>query len=152
RLSYASISVQILLDARPAAATLGVGDNRDRVPTTPSSPPSHCRSYLAHCSLPARSVMLSRRALLIGPVVPLLAAALAGCSDPYAGKMEVTGAVKLAGQPLKDGSIIFEPLDGQGTQSGAAITNGEYKIPRPNGLKPGKYLVKITAGDAKTPE
>jgi hypothetical protein len=96
--------------------------------------------------------MLSRRTLLLGPIVFPLAAALTGCADPYAGRVEVTGTVTLAGQPLKDGSILFEPLDGQGTQSGAAITNGEYKIPRPSGLKPGNYLVKITAGDAKTPD
>jgi hypothetical protein len=75
----------------------------------------------------------------------------AGCSDPYAGRMEVSGAVKLKGEPLKDGSITFVPLDGQGTQSGAPIENGVYKVPRKSGLKPGKYLVQITSGDGKTP-
>jgi hypothetical protein len=65
--------------------------------------------------------------------------------------MEVTGAVTLQGQPLKDGSITFVPLANQGTQSGAAITDGAYAIPRSAGLKPGKYLVQITAGDGKTP-
>jgi hypothetical protein len=81
----------------------------------------------------------------------LLVAIAAGCSDPYAGQAEVTGHVRLGGQSLRAGSISFEPLDGQGTQSGAAITNGEYKVPRQHGLKPGRYRVRVTAGDGKTP-
>jgi hypothetical protein len=76
---------------------------------------------------------------------------LSGCSDPYPGLLEVTGSVKLAGEPLKDGSISFAPVDGRGTQSGAPIVNGSYALPRPNGLKAGKYLVRITAGDGRTP-
>lgn len=84
------------------------------------------------------------------PMMALLMAAV-GCADPYGGRMEVSGSVKLVGQPLKEGSIIFIPLENQGTQSGGAIQNGEYKLPRKDGLKPGKYLVQITAGDGKTP-
>jgi hypothetical protein len=66
--------------------------------------------------------------------------------------MAVSGAVKLEGQPLTDGSITFIPLDGQDTQSGAGIENGTYKVPRDRGLKPGKYLVQLTSGDGKTPD
>jgi hypothetical protein len=95
--------------------------------------------------------MVSRRALVLGSVVFVVMAAAAGCSDQYEGRMEITGGVTLKGEPLPKGSIAFEPLDGQGTLSGAPVTNGEYKIPRPNGLKPGKYVVRITAGDGKTP-
>lgn len=91
--------------------------------------------------------MRSRGPLLLG----VIAVALAGCSDQYAGRLEVAGRVKLKGEPLKDGSITFIPLDGQGSQSGAPVTNGEYNVPRPSGLKPGRYLVRITAGDGKTP-
>jgi hypothetical protein len=65
--------------------------------------------------------------------------------------MEVTGTVTLQGQPLKDGAILFVPLDKQGTQNGAPIVNGTYQVPRRSGLKPGKYLVQITSGDGKTP-
>jgi hypothetical protein len=65
--------------------------------------------------------------------------------------MEITGAVKLVGQPIQDGSVVFKPLDKQDTQEGAQIVNGQYKIPRQQGLKPGKYQVQISSGDGKTP-
>ncbi len=52
---------------------------------------------------------------------------------------------------LKDGSIIFVPLAKQDTQSGAPVIHGAYKILAQNGLKPGKYLVRLTSGDGKTP-
>lgn len=95
--------------------------------------------------------MKLRRALFMGFCLALLAIISPGCSDPYAGQMEITGNVTLEKQPLKDGSITFVPLDKQGTQSGAAITNGAYKVPRTTGLKPGKYQIQITSGDGKTP-
>jgi hypothetical protein len=73
-----------------------------------------------------------------------------GCEN-YGGRQAVSGQITLEAQPLKQGIIMFTPLDGQGTPSGAPITDGNYSVPRQNGLKPGKYLVKITAGDGKTP-
>jgi hypothetical protein len=73
-----------------------------------------------------------------------------GCEN-YGGRQAVTGQVTLEAQPLKEGMILFTPLDKQDTPGGAQITNGTYTVPRQNGLKPGKYLVKITAGDGKTP-
>jgi hypothetical protein len=94
--------------------------------------------------------MAFRRALLLGLSL-ILTAALAGCSDRYGGRLAVRGEVKLAGQPLKEGSITFVPLDGQGTQSGGPVVAGAYSVPRASGLKPGKYLVQLTAGDGKTP-
>src|SRR5262245_43389198 len=82
----------------------------------------------------------------------VLAAAVsgAGCSDPHGGRVEVYGNVKLVGEPIDDGTIEFKPLDKQDTTQGAQIVNGAYKIPRKQGLKPGKYLVSISSGDAKT--
>jgi hypothetical protein len=83
----------------------------------------------------------------------VLAAAVvaAGCSDSYDGRVEITGAVKLVGEPIEDGTIQFKPLDNQETTGGAQIVKGEYKVPRQQGLKPGKYLVSISCGDGKTP-
>jgi hypothetical protein len=95
--------------------------------------------------------MAFRRTLWLGPVVFALAAASAGCSDPYPGLNEVSGTVTLQGQPLKSGTISFVPLDNQGSQSGTTIENGAYLIPRKAGLKAGKYLVQITSGDGQTP-
>ncbi len=75
----------------------------------------------------------------------------AGCSDPYAGRLAVSGTVKFKGEPLKAGLIAFEPLDKQDTSSGAQIKDGNYDIPRPQGLKAGKYRLRITSGDQNTP-
>ena len=95
--------------------------------------------------------MLTNRILLPASAVLFCLALAAGCSDAYSGRREISGMIKLQDQPLKEGSITFLPLDGQETQSGAPIQNGEYKLPRKNGLMPGKYRVQITSGDGKTP-
>ena len=75
--------------------------------------------------------------------------ALPGCSGS-SGRMEVSGTVTLEGSPVKEGQVIFIPLDQQGSESGSPITNGEYKVPQDRGLLPGKYRVRITSGDGKT--
>lgn len=75
---------------------------------------------------------------------------VAGCSDPNEGRMEVSGTVQLKGSPLKDGIVLFEALDGQDTGGSAQITAGNYHLPAESGLKPGKYLVRVTAGDGVT--
>jgi len=85
----------------------------------------------------------------------LLAAAVlaAGCSSSPDGRLEVSGKVKLKGQPIKDGAIVlFEPLDSQDTAGNATVSGGGggVSIPRPAGPKPGKDLVRVTAGDGKT--
>jgi hypothetical protein len=80
-----------------------------------------------------------------------LAVFVAGCSDPYAGRFEVSGSAKLKGKPIPDGATVtFIPQDDQGTEGQAVFTGGKYLIPRPNGLKAGKYLVRLSAGDGKT--
>ncbi|MBO0699760.1 MAG: hypothetical protein J2P46_15290 [Zavarzinella sp.] len=82
-------------------------------------------------------------------VLPVLA--LIGCGDTADGRRPVSGTVKFKGQPIKDGAIVlFEPLDNQGTAQNVAVSGGKFTIPRENGLKPGRYLVRVTAGDGKT--
>lgn len=75
---------------------------------------------------------------------------LTGCSGTDQGRMEVAGTVKLKGSPLKDGIVLFDPVDGQDTSASTQVVDGGYNIPREYGLKPGKYLVRVTAGDGKT--
>ncbi len=77
---------------------------------------------------------------------------LAGCGPNYGGRQEISGTIKLKGQPLDHGLITFMPLSGdKATQEGAQIANGQYKIDRQHGLMPGSYRVSITAGDGRTP-
>jgi hypothetical protein len=84
--------------------------------------------------------------LLFGAII---LAALASCGDSQA-RQEITGAVKLKGQPVPDGVIRFEPLENQPTGEGAQIVNGVYRIPKDKGLIPGKYRVAIYAGDGRS--
>lgn len=93
--------------------------------------------------------MTRRFALMYCALFPA-ALLLSACGDKHGGRKEVSGEIKLEGELLKVGSISFVPLDGQDTQSGSPIANGTYKVPRAQGLKPGKYLVQITSGDGKT--
>jgi hypothetical protein len=77
---------------------------------------------------------------------------IAGCSQSHDGRQEISGTVKLKGEPIKDGAIVLlEPLDNQDTAGNATVTGGTFSIPRATGLKPGKYLVRVTLGDGKTP-
>src|SRR5262245_37526651 len=52
----------------------------------------------------------------------------------------VTGEVTLDGQPIKDGRISFEPIDGQGQTGGAAIVEGKFKAEK---VPVGKMKVAI---------
>jgi hypothetical protein len=91
------------------------------------------------------------RCIVLFPFLGAAPVLITGCSDPYAGRYEISGTVKLKGQPIKDGALVmFEPLEGQDTGVNAEVRNGAYNVPRQNGLKPGKYLVRVTAGDGTT--
>jgi hypothetical protein len=90
---------------------------------------------------------MNRLAPFRAPLFGVIAlAALSGCNDPLA-RQEITGEVTLKGQPVEDGFIHFEPLDGQPTGDGAQIVKGRYRIPKAKGLSPGKYKVIIIAGN-----
>jgi hypothetical protein len=87
-------------------------------------------------------------------IVSLLSAGVlvaAGCTSND-DRLAVSGKVTLKGAPLTfgDATITFTSVDGKGSTSGAPIKNGAYQIDREHGLKPGKYLIRITAGDGKT--
>ena len=90
---------------------------------------------------------MSRPRLSCGLLLAAVAlGALGGCGDPR-NRQEITGEVKLKGQPVEDGLIRFDPLDGQPTGDSAHIMKGKYRIPKDKGLSPGKYRVAIYAGN-----
>jgi hypothetical protein len=89
---------------------------------------------------------MSRRALIVDVILAWSMLVVCGCGDKIK-RQEITGEVKFQGQPVEDGIINFEPVDGQGTGDGAQIVNGRYSIPLDKGLSPGKYRVSIYAGN-----
>jgi hypothetical protein len=95
---------------------------------------------------------MSRRELVFGLLLAAVAlGTLSGCGDPR-NRQEITGEVKLKGQPVEDGVINFAPLDGQETRDGAQIVKGKYRIPKEKGLSPGRYRVAIYAGNGMSGE
>jgi hypothetical protein len=67
-----------------------------------------------------------------------------GCSGDS--RSEVSGVVRLNGQPIEQGSINFIPIDGNlGPGAGAVIENGKYHIPRSSGVTPGRNRVELRA-------
>ena len=90
---------------------------------------------------------MTRPASLLALLPAALALCLAGGCRKGPARHEVTGTVLLRGQPLAEGIIEFEPLDGQPSKSGASVLGGAYHIPRDKGLAPGRYRVSIVAGD-----
>jgi hypothetical protein len=96
---------------------------------------------------------MTRSRILMALSLGLAVAGLTGCSDDLGAREEVSGMVRLGGEPLDNGAIEFTPLEpaepGQmDTKSGAPLVQGRYTIPRANGLAPGKYRVRITAANA----
>lgn len=100
-----------------------------------------------------------RRICLVGrgarwfraPLVVVAAALLAattGCgkSDPF-GRQPVEGFVTLEGQPIRIGSIVFEPAEKQPAGAMASIRDGAFSIPRQAGPCVGKYSVWLHAYD-----
>jgi hypothetical protein len=81
-------------------------------------------------------------ALFAGLVLTLL---LPGCNrdDSY---QSVSGSVTFRGEPIRAGTIQFFTLgDRPVLFAGATIARGKYVVPMDHGLKPGKYLVRISS-------
>lgn len=66
----------------------------------------------------------------------------AGCKPA---RFPVRGAVTFDGQPVEEGTISFEPADGQGGTTGGKIVAGKYEITGPAAPMPGKKIVRIFA-------
>ena len=91
--------------------------------------------------------------------VVFVAVGLAGSGCASSGddlpREAVSGTVRLDGQPLAVGSIQFAPAASSGgaqVGGGSPIENGQFSVPRENGLVPGAYRVSINAADAKREE
>ncbi|HEV2969903.1 MAG TPA: hypothetical protein VGY55_07930 [Pirellulales bacterium] len=54
----------------------------------------------------------------------------------------ISGSVTFESKAVGNGSIVFQPADGQGPTAGAAISDGRYQVER---LTPGKKIVQIIA-------
>jgi hypothetical protein len=75
----------------------------------------------------------------------------AGCGS-RSDRLAVSGAVKLDGAPLDEGSIrLTSTGNGKLFASGAMIENGKFHVPQEKGLPPGTYRVEISSPDTKAP-
>ena len=78
----------------------------------------------------------------------LLLTLVAGCpGGGGSGLTDVSGTVKLGGQPLESGTITFMPVGGT-TSSTGEIEDGEYSLSTTtpgDGAPPGDYQVTVTA-------
>lgn len=64
---------------------------------------------------------------------------MTGCGD---GTVVVRGSVSLDGKPADEGSVSFQPADGNGPSSGGSVKDGRFEAA---GLLPGKYKVTVRA-------
>lgn len=70
---------------------------------------------------------------------------LVGCGGQGVdGRYPLNGTVTFQGKPLDKGTIEFSTTD-RSQLTGATIENGKYSVPAEQGLKPGKYTVRISA-------
>ncbi|MDR3199762.1 MAG: hypothetical protein LBU34_17995 [Planctomycetaceae bacterium] len=73
---------------------------------------------------------------------------LSGCqhNNPD-GRENVSGRILLNGQPLEGSArIVFDPLDGDSRNGGSGqILSGNFFLTQQDGVKPGKYCVRIFA-------
>jgi len=71
-----------------------------------------------------------------------------GCGGDGLPRQAISGSISINGKPLKSGVVNFVPQSAEiPTQSGAAIIDGKYSIPKSTGLVPGKYKVVISSGE-----
>lgn len=72
-----------------------------------------------------------------------VALGLAACSGCGSGLTTVQGSISFDGEPVQEGSIAFEPLDGRGPVAGGAIQNGKYNLRCDSAVMPGTKKVRI---------
>ena len=83
----------------------------------------------------------------------LLATSIAsvGCGGGDIDKTVVSGKVSYQNQPVKNGEILFYPVESTpGPVSGATIADGEFVADAKDGVPVGKHRVEIRAYDLQT--
>ncbi|MDR2437829.1 MAG: hypothetical protein LBE12_00470 [Planctomycetaceae bacterium] len=73
---------------------------------------------------------------------------LLGCQNTNPdGRENVSGRILLNGQPLQGSArIVFDPLEGSQQDGGSGqIMSGNFLLTQQDGVKPGKYCVRIFA-------
>jgi hypothetical protein len=83
-----------------------------------------------------------------------VACLLAGCgAGDGLDRYPVKGTVTFQGQPVKDGSIFFEPTASVGKVAPTVylrVTGGKYEVPQKEGPVAGKYKVVVGGKDASS--
>jgi hypothetical protein len=82
-----------------------------------------------------------------------IVAIFAGCGSPDPETAEVTGIVRLDGQPLTSGIVTFTPEAGR-SATGFIQSDGTYTLKTytdGDGALPGKHIVTITPGNTGAP-
>jgi len=101
----------------------------------------HRLESLSRCLIGSLVIFVATVFLFVSP----------GCKRDIA-RGSVKGKVTFNGEPLAEGTILFEPTaENSGPVSGADIENGNYKISRKQGAAVGMNVVEIT-GKLKTGE
>src|SRR5690348_1764503 len=73
---------------------------------------------------------MQRRLFYCLPSVVILALLVVGCSKgPPMG--DVRGTVTLNGKPLEEGSVRFDPINGETKTSGGLIRDGSFRVQVP---------------------
>ena len=81
---------------------------------------------------------------IVGSILVVAVSLSLGCSGQSGDRLEVTGEVTFAGNPLPNGSISFVSID-SGTSAGASLEDGTFRIPLSRGPEPGSYRVEIVS-------
>jgi len=90
---------------------------------------------------------------LAGSVLSVFVLVLAvGCGDGGPATAPVTGKLTIGGQPAKDVTVNFNPVDPKGEVASGVVTNGTYTLATGSSGKPGaivgSYKITLTPNAA----
>ena len=95
---------------------------------------------------------VSRENCAVSLIGLLLIVFTVGCDDATE-RVEIEGTVKLSGQEIESGRIVFVPLEGsEAPLSSSPITDGVYRVTGRRGVEPGRYRVQVYVYDTGSPD